>query len=286
MSESNHTTNITLENAQKQLIEESFERPVLIDFWADWCQPCKSLMPVLEKLAQEYDGLFLLAKVNADELNVIASQFGVRSLPTVVLMKDGQPVDGFSGLKPENEIRTLLDKYLPRPWDIKYQEAVTLLESEEYEQATTVLRQLYMDSSKQANIAIAFAQALTRTKRFDEAKEVLDEIKLVDQDQYFEQVKAELELAREAQKSPEIEALEKALAQDPDDADTAFSLAVQYNQQALRKEALALLYNIISKNLNFKEGEAKKVFLDILAVMGKGDPIAAEYQRKLYTLLY
>ncbi len=104
---------INLENAKQLLVDESFTRPVLIDFWADWCAPCKSLMPILEKLANEYAGAFLLAKVNADEMGMISSQFGVRSLPTVILMKDGQPIDGFAGALPEKEVRELLEKYLP-----------------------------------------------------------------------------------------------------------------------------------------------------------------------------
>ena len=102
---SDYIVNIDETNAQQILIEESSRRPVLVDFWADWCEPCKTLMPLLEKLAEEYQGQFLLAKVNADEQQGIAQQLGVRSLPTVMLIKDGQPVDGFVGAQPESQIR-------------------------------------------------------------------------------------------------------------------------------------------------------------------------------------
>src|SRR5690606_21585864 len=134
---------ITMENAQSQLIEESFTRPIVVDFWADWCAPCKSLMPVLEKIATEYLGAFLLAKVNADTQNAIAGQFGVRSLPTVMLIKDGQPVDGFVGAKSEAEVREFLAKYLPKPWEAALQQAQELIAAQDIQGALPLLRQVY-----------------------------------------------------------------------------------------------------------------------------------------------
>ncbi|MFL0804501.1 MAG: thioredoxin [Agarilytica sp.] len=277
---------ITLENAQTLLVEESFKRPVLIDFWASWCEPCKNLIPILEKLAGEYDGRFLLAKVDSDEFQQIASQFGVRSLPTVILMKDGQPVDGFSGLKSESEVREVLDKVLPKPWDIQHSAAKAHIELEEWSAALELLREAYEASHSQADIALSYTTVLTQLKRYQEASEVLSKIKLADQDNDYEQVKAALELAQEAQKAPELQALEEQYTASPTDYEIAFQLAVQYSQHDYKQEALVLLYQIIQKDLNFQSGEAKKVYMDILAVLGKGDPVAAEYQRKLYTLLY
>ena len=115
MNAANHVVDIDESNAQTLLIEESLNRPVVVDFWADWCGPCKQLMPILEKLAAEYQGAFLLAKVNADEQQMLAQQLGVRSLPTVMVIKDGQPVDGFSGAQPESAVREMLDKHVPSP---------------------------------------------------------------------------------------------------------------------------------------------------------------------------
>ncbi|MFL0810670.1 MAG: thioredoxin [Agarilytica sp.] len=281
-----HIVDVTLENAQSQLIEESFQRPVVIDFWASWCEPCKQLMPVLEKLADEYDGQFLLAKVDSDELQMVASQFGVRSLPTVMVMKDGQPVDGFTGVQPEPQIREILDKYLPKPYELKLKQAQELVSKEQFETAMPVAKEAYELSEKQASAAVLYARIQTKMRRFSEAEALLAEVKLADQDEIFEQVKAELELAQEAQKTPELQALEAQLKAQPEDSDIAFQLAVQYSQNDYHQESLEILFGLISKDLNVKDGEAKKVYLDILAVLGKGDPVAAKYQRKLYTLLY
>lgn len=283
---SNHIVEISQENAQALLIDESFKRPVLIDFWADWCAPCKSLMPILETLANEYAGAFLLAKVNADEQQAITSQFGVRSLPTVMLVKDGQPVDGFTGAQPEPQVRELLEKYLPKPWDLQLQSANELISQDNYAEALPLLQQAYRDSGEQGNITIVLASVLIELKRLENAQQVLETVKMADQGPEYQNVRARLELAQEAGKAPEIEALEKQLEEDPANRQTAFLLAVQYSQHDFYGEALALLYGILKLEMNFNDGEAKKVFADILAVLGKGDPLAIEYQRKMYTLLY
>jgi len=283
---SEHIVEINESNAQALLIDESFKRPVLIDFWAEWCEPCKNLMPILEKLAIEYGGAFLLAKVNADEQQMISSQFGVRSLPTVMVMKDGQPVDGFSGAQPELQVREVLDKYLPKSWDIQLQEAQTFIESQAYGEALPLLRQAFNDSREQANIALVLAETQIELNRLAEAEEVLKSIKMVDQGPEYHNVLARLELAQEAGKAPEIEALEQEYAKNPDDKNIAYLLAVQYSQHDFYGEALALLYGILQQDLSFNDGEARKVFTDVLAVLGKGDPLAVEYQRKMYTLLY
>lgn len=283
---SEHIVDITPENAQQLVIDESQKRLVLVDFWADWCEPCKNLAPVLEKLANEYQGQFLLAKINADEQQMLAAQFGVRSLPTVMLIKDGQPVDGFAGAQPESEVRALLDKHLPKPWDTQLAEALPLLDDENFGAAASILKTAYEDSGQRADIAFAYIRALLGSKRLDEAQAVLSVIKLVDQDAEYNQLKAQLELALEAGKSPEIEALEKELEAEPENEALALKLSIQYAQNDHVKDALELLLRLLRKNLGAADGEARKAYTDVLQSLEKGDALAAEYQRKLYTLLY
>lgn len=282
----NHKVDVTPENAKAVLIDESFKRPVMVDFWADWCAPCKTLMPILEKLAEEHAGAFLLAKVNAEEQHMIAAQFGVQSLPTVMIMKDGQPVDGFMGAQTEVEIRNILEQYLPKPWDLMLEEGQQRIAAGDYTGAIGPLKEAYTSSYQRADIVMALASAYLGLKRLDEAAELLGKVKLAHQDATYEQLMAQLELAQNAEKAPEISALEASLASDPGNEELRFQLALQYSQHQYHKEALDLLFALLQQNLSARDGEVRRTFTDVLAVLGKGDPLAVAFQRKLYALLY
>jgi len=261
-------------------------RPVVVDFWADWCEPCKQLMPILEKLAAEYQGTFLLAKVNADEQQMLAQQLGVRSLPTVMVIKDGQPIDGFSGAQPESAVREMLDKHLPSPQAGALVEAEQLLADGDIPGALALFRSAWEESGQKLDMTLAYAAALVTANRLDDAENLLKEIRLADQDARYEQLMAQIELGREAARSPEVEALEAAMANNPDDHATRIQLAIQLSQVAQYREALEHLLTVLKADKDFNDGEARKVFLDTLATIGKGDPLAAEYQRKLFSLMY
>jgi putative thioredoxin len=273
-------------NAQQLLIDESMTRPVVVDFWADWCGPCKQLMPILEKLAGEYQGAFLLAKVNADEQQMLAQQLGVRSLPTVMVIKEGQPVDGFSGAQPESAVREMLDKYLPSPQAGALVEAEQLLAEGDVPAALALYRSAWEESGHKLEMTLAYAGALVAANRLDEAHTLLQGVRLADQDARYEQLVAQIELGREAARSPEVEALEASMAANPDDHAIRIQLAIQLSQVAQYREALEHLLTVLRADRDFNNGEARKVFLDTLATIGKGDPLAAEYQRRLFSLMY
>lgn len=286
MNASAHIVDIDESNAQQLLIEESHNRPVVVDFWADWCGPCKQLMPVLEKLANEYAGAFLLAKVNADEQQMLASQLGVRSLPTVMIIKDGQPIDGFAGAQPEAAVREILQKHLPSPWDAKLAEATELLDAGNMAEAVALLRSAWEESNKLTEVTLAYAGALIEANRLDDAEVVLGDIRMADQDAYYEQLMAQIELKREAADSPEVKALEEALATDESNHEVRVKLAVQLTTTGRYRDALEHLLTVLRVDRDWNNGEAKRLFLDTLATIGKGDPLAAEYQRKLFSILY
>lgn len=278
--------NIDETNAAALLIEESHKRPVVVDFWADWCEPCKVLMPLLEKIATEYQGAFLLAKVNADDQQMIAQQFGVRSLPTVMVIQGGQPVDGFAGAQPEAQVREMLEKYLPKPWDALLQQAQAFMEQEDFASALPLLRQAWDESGNSHDITLALVDALIECLRLDEAEKILDGVRMADQDEVYEQLRAQLEIKREAAKSPEIEALEQRLLDNPEDLDVRHQLGVQYTNGSQFKEGMEQFIYILQRELDHGDGATRRLLLDTIATMGKGDPLAVEYQRKLYSLLY
>jgi putative thioredoxin len=281
-----NVVDIDQNNAQQYLIDESFNRPVVVDFWADWCAPCKQLMPLLEKLADEYAGAFLLAEINADEQQGISQQLGVKSLPTVMVFKDGQPVDGFAGAQPETAVREMLQKHLPSPWDAKIAEATELLDQGDTSGALALLRSAWEESNKLLEITLAYAGALVEGNRLDEAEEVLKEVRLVDRDALHEQLMAQIELKREAGKSPEVEALESELASDESNHSVRVKLAVQLTTGAHYRDALEHLLVVLRADRDWNNGEAKRLYLDTIASIGKGDPLAAEYQRKLFSIMY
>lgn len=284
---SSNVVDLTMENFHEVLAQESQQRLIVIDFWAEWCAPCKALGPVLEKLADEYQGAFLLAKVNADEQPEITGQFGVRNLPMVALFKDGQPVDGFAGALPESEVRAYLDKHLPKPWDLLHDQAKELMAENQFAEALAPAMEANNQSGARADIALTLATVLLNLKRLEECAQILDAMSMADQmSEEYKSLKAQLDLAEQASTTPEIQELLGKLGQDPDNLDLKYDLAIAQNAVGKVNDALELLMEILRKDLGFKNNEARKSMVEIIQSLGTGDPLAARYQRKLYTLLY
>lgn len=281
-----YIVNIDATNAAALLIDESHKRPVVVDFWADWCAPCKVLMPLLEKIATEYEGAFLLAKVNADQQPGIAQQLGVRNLPTVMVIQDGQPVDGFAGAQPEAVVRRMLEKYLPKPWDGLLKRGLEAMDQGDFNAALTPLRQAWTESKQRYDITLAYTQALIECLRLDEAEALLDGVKAADRDANYEQLRAQIAIKREASVSPEVLALEQQFAASEENLELQYKLAEAYAGNGQSREAMEQLIAILRKDRNHAEGATKRRLLDLIASLGKGDPLAVEYQRKLYSLLY
>ncbi|AIX74501.1 MULTISPECIES: co-chaperone YbbN [Mixta] len=274
------------ESNLQQTLEQSMTVPVLFYFWSDRSQHCQQLTPVLERLAQEYAGQFLLAKLDCDNEPMVASQFGLRAIPTVYLFQNGQPVDGFQGPQPEEAIRALLQKVLPREEELKAQQAMALVQQGKTLDALPLLKEAWQLSNQSSEIGFLLAEVLISLNRSDEAEAVLKVVPLQDQDTRYQGLMAQIDLLKQAADTPEIQQLQQQLESDPDNADLASKLALQLHQVGRNEEALALLYGHLRKDLNAADGQARKMLQEILAALGTGDALAAKYRRLLYSLLY
>lgn len=277
--------NITEANLH-QTLEQSTTAPVLFYFWSARSQHCEQLTPVLEGLAAQYNGQFTLAKVDCDAEQMLASQFGLRSIPTVYLFQNGQPVDGFEGPQPESAIRALLDKVLPREEELKAQQALALMQEEKYLEALPLLKDAWQLSNQDSQIGLLLAETLIELQRSDEAEAVLKTVPMQDQDTRFQGLVAQIELLKQAADTPEIQQLQQQVEQNPDDASLAAQLALQLHQVGRNDEALALLFSHLQKDLDAGDGQVRKMLQELLAALGTGDALAAKYRRQLYSLLY
>jgi putative thioredoxin len=269
-----------------QTLEQSATLPVLFYFWSPRSQHCEQLTPVLESLANQYNGQFILAKLDCDAEQAIASQFGLRAIPTVYLFQNGQPVDGFQGPQPEEAIRALLDKVLPREEELKAQQAMQLMQEGNYADALPLLKDAWQMSNQDSQIGLLLAETQIALNRSEDAEATLKTVPMQDQDTRYQGLVAQIELLKQAADTPEIQQLQQQVAEQPEDAALASQLALQLHQVGRNEEALELLFSHLRKDLGAADGQARKMLQEILAALGTGDALASKYRRLLYSLLY
>ncbi len=272
---------------EQQVIEASKQQPVLVDFWADWCQPCKILIPLLTQLSEEYQGAFILAKVNADQQQELVSAAGVRSLPTVKLYKDGVVVDEFMGAKSEGELRQFLDAHVENETDNEINKALALSEAGEYQQAIEFLQSLNQQDPSNTKIYMAIAKVYLQAADFDNCAAVLKalpaNIQISDE---AKRLQNELELAKATSEAPELDVILSQLGEDPQNHELRVQLANHYIVSHQYEQALESLLYILSQDINFQEGAAKAAMLKVFEILGAQDPLTRKYRGKLATLLY
>lgn len=280
----NTVVNITPENFQQVILQDSQTKVVMVEFWAEGYEPSQELAPVLVNVAAKFADSLIHARVDCQTQQEIAGQFGIQNLPTVMLVKDGQPIDGFAGVQTEEQIIASFEKHLPKPEDGLYQQAVELVTNGDYQQAYTLLKQAHELDAERADIKLLLADCQVELGQIKPAKALLETIGLVDQDALYNSILGKIELAEQAAESPEIKALQAELAASPDDLELKVKLAVQLHQANQTEEALELIVSVLLKDLNF--GEAKKLTLDMINALPDGDPLKSKYRRKIYSLLY
>ncbi|MFT5850911.1 MAG: putative thioredoxin [Colwellia sp.] len=285
--EVNVTTNaieITLENFQQIILEESKSKLVLVDFWAAQVPESLELKDKLAIGLQGFEQYILYATVDCQTQQQIAQQFGIQGLPTAILVKDGQPLDGLTGPQDDDNIKEFLANHLPKEEDLLLIQAQKLLADNNINDAFTVINSAYQLNSERADIKLMMADVYLQTGKISEAESLLTTILMVDQDSHYQALIAKLELASQAADSPEIKALEAQLVYDVDNIALQHQLVAQYSQVNRHEEALTLLFRLMQKDSS--DAASKDLYLDVLKALPDGDPLANKFRRKLYTLMY
>lgn len=277
------------EQFEQLVVQNSFDQPVLVDFWAQWCAPCKVLMPILEKITGGYQGELLLAKVDCDIDQEIVARLGIKSLPTVVLFKDGKPVDGFTGAQSEADIRILLSKHVAEPAQPVVDpllSAQELFEQGEFAQAEALLKELLSGDDQQPAALVLFARCLVERGALADAEAVLNSVKDDEQKHAIAAVRAQLAFLRQAVDLPDIADLKTRLAKNVEDDEAVLQLSIQQLARQSYEPALDNLLKLFIRNRSFAEGAAHKTLLQVFELLGTEHPLVTLYRRRLYQALY
>ena len=251
MADSPFIVEVTRGNYE-QLMQTSFEVPVLMDYWADWCQPCHMLMPVLARLADEYQGKFLLAKLNTEQEQEIAAGFGIRSIPTCKLFIDGQPVDEFMGALPEQAVREFLNKHVAREPSAGLVQARELLLAGDVEGAAAALESLPANEQDDPEVA---------------------------------RLRGRLFFAEKVAAAPATNDLEAALASNPDAPEPLYQLALRKVVEEDYETAMDLLLKLMQKDRGFGDDAGRLGLLKVFELLGD-DPLVSRYRSRMASLLY
>ena len=287
MTDSPHVVVATAANFHALVIEGSRERPVLVDFWADWCAPCRMLMPLLAKLAEQYDGRFLLAKVNTEEEQALAAQFGIRSLPTVQLFKNGRAVDQFMGALPEPQVREFLDRHIPRASEGLLRQARERMAGGDLDGARVLIDAARVEDPGNGRLPLLELQLTAARGDVGAALAGIDSLPMdLAGDPEVVALRGQLRFASAIQDaSPESELADR-LAADPSDSQARYQLAAYRVLQGDHARALELLFELMKRDRAYGDDAGRKGMLAIFDLLGGADDLVARYRAKMMSALY
>ena len=267
---------VTIQTFEAEVINASMQVPVLVDFWAPWCGPCKTLGPLLEKLEVAYAGRFTLVKIDSDQEQQLAGMFGIKSIPTCVLMIGGKPVDGFMGAQPEGKIREFLDKHLPSDAEMQAEagadEAQQLLESGDVQAALQMLAESLQADPSNDNARFDYVRLLIQTGAIDEAEAQLEEpLKRIQHPLRFEALKAWAQAIRfvhtDERGNWPLEQFDAAIAENKRDFDTRFAKAQALMAEGQWTASMDELLEIIMRDRTWNDQAARKLYVAILELL-------------------
>ena len=281
-----YSIQVTSETFETDVLQKSQVTPVLVDFYAEWCGPCKTLGPMLERLADEYAGAFILAKVDADAEQMLVAGMGVRSLPTVVLFKNGQPADHFMGALPEGEIRAILDKHVERVEASPLERAAELVALGQYDEAIALYQLITADDPENYDVYLDMAQALLKKGDLDSAEAIVERLPDAQKmDPRAKSIVAGKVFQDLLAGAPDRATCESRIAANDEDSEARYFLAVHLMVSDDVESAITHLLTIIRTDRQYNDDAARLLLIQIFDRLGNDDPRARTGRRQLATLL-
>jgi putative thioredoxin len=282
-----HVFDVEQQTFEAEVLQASLTTPVLVDFWATWCEPCKTLGPMLEKLAAEYNGGFRLGKVDVDKQQELVGMFGIRSVPTVVLVKDGQVLDGFSGALPEGQLREFLSRHVQPLEAAPADETADVATPQETpEQAIDRLQQAIAAEPVKSELKLDLALALMRTGQTDAAEAALKALPAnLAIDARAVRLRSELDLAHALKDAPTLTELQQRVQTDAGDWTARDQLGVRLLLEGDAETGLDQFLVILQKARDWNDGQAKKRLLAAFATLDDAE-LVGRYRRKMASLLF
>ncbi len=281
---------VTIATFMVDVIEESKKRPVIVDFWAPWCGPCKTIGPALEKSVKNAGGLVTLAKINVDENQEIAAQMRVQSIPAVFAFKDGQPVDGFTGAVPESQIKGFIEKLLgdaKPPIEAALEQAKAALDAGDGQMASDIYRQIQAHDPENMEALGGVIRSAMAMGDLAMAREIVDSL----DDAYRQKPEiasavSALELAEMGASTGDLGKFEAALAANENDHQARFDLACALSAEGRNQDAVDHLLELISRDRAWNEEAGRVQLLKVFEALGPTDPVVADGRRRLSSVLF
>ena len=286
---------VITENFMTDVIEQSKETPVIVDFWAPWCEPCKQLTPIIEKIIKEKNGKVILAKMNIDESPEVAQQLKIQSIPAVMAFNDGQPIDGFIGVQSEKSIIEFVNKISSFKNSSTIDENILAgkkyMDENDIETAALVFSEILKIEPDNISAKSLLARCLIKSDQLDDAEKIIDSLPVdAENNQDYISARSELEIFKNAKNNPisdkEEEELRNNIYKEPENYQLKLDLSKILIAKGENEEAINQLLEIIEVNPKWNDGEARKQLIEIFNILGNENILVTEGRKKLSSMLF